>query len=235
METEETARPLSADETLDSFLDGDLKILQKKEGYRFSIDAVLLAQFVKIRKHEKVIDLGTGCGILPLLLSRITRASYFVGVEIQQSLFECAVRNVRLNHLEGRISMLHRDFRKLKTIFPPGSFDVVVSNPPYRTDRSGRINPHPEKAIARHEMEGSLDDLSSIISYLLPNKGRGYLIFPASRSADLLVALRKKNLEPKRFQFAHPRPGESAKFILVESMKSSGAELNVMPPLILHP
>lgn len=225
----------SPDETLDFFFNGELKILQKIEGYRFSIDAVLLSQFVKIRRNEKVMDLGTGCGILPLLLSRTTNASAFVGVEIQRSLAECAMINVRLNHLEDRISILCQDFRKLKASFPPGSFDVVLSNPPYRKYRTGRINPSAEKATARHEIKGTLNDLVSIASYLLPDKGRCYLIFPASRAVDLLVALRLGHLEPKYVQFVYSRPGESAKFLLVESIKSSGVELKVMPPLIGHP
>jgi tRNA1Val (adenine37-N6)-methyltransferase len=222
------------DETLDSFFNGTLKILQKKAGYRFSIDAVLLSQFVKIRRNEKAIDLGTGCGILPLILSQTTKTSSFVGVEIQKELAECAVKNVILNRLEDRISILHRDFRRLKTSFPPGSFDVVLSNPPYRKDRTGRVNPSQEKAIARHEIRGTLNDLVSVASYLLPHKGRGYLIFPASRTVDLLVTLRKWKLEPKRVQFVHPRIGESAKFVLVESIKSSGVGLNIVAPLILH-
>ena len=234
MEKDGAPFPLSPDETLSSFFNGRLKILQKKKGYRFSIDAVLLSQFVIIRKNEKAIDLGTGCGILPLLLSQTTKTCSFVGVEIQKGLVECAVKNVILNRLEDRLSVLHQDFKKLKASFPPGSFDVVLSNPPYRKYRTGRINPFPEKAIARHEMKGTLDDLVSIASYLLPHKGRFYLIFPASRTADLLVTLRKQNLEPKRFQPVHPRNDESAKFILVESVKSSGVELTIMPPLILH-
>lgn len=225
----------SPDETLDIFGNGRLAIVQKKKGYRFSIDAVLLSQFVQIRRNERVIDLGTGCGILPLLLSQTTEASSFFGVEIQGELVECAWKNINLNHLEDRISILHLDYRKLKTHFPPGSFDVVLSNPPYRKYRTGRINPHPEKAIARHEIKGNLNNLISIASYLLPHKGRAYLIFPASRAIDLFVALRKKKLEPKRIQWVHPRRSESARFILVESVKSSGVELNLMPPLILRP
>jgi tRNA1Val (adenine37-N6)-methyltransferase len=225
---------LSPDETLDSLSNGKLKILQNKEGYRFSIDAVLLSQFVKIRRDEKVIDLGTGCGVLPLLLSQKAKTSLFVGVEIQKSLAECATKNAALNDLKDRLSILHQDLRQIKTSFPPGSFNVVVSNPPYRKYRTGRINLSAEKSIARHEIKATLDDLVSIGSYLLPHKGRCYLIFPASRTADLLVALRKKDLEPKRVQFIHPRAGESAKFILVESVKSSGIELNVLPPLILR-
>jgi tRNA1Val (adenine37-N6)-methyltransferase len=224
----------SPDETLDTFFNEKLQIIQKKKGYRFSIDAVLLSQFIKIRKNERVIDLGTGCGILPLLLSHTTKAHSFVGVEIQKGLAECAKKNVVLNHLEDRISILKQDFKELRGIFPPGSFDVVLSNPPYRKYRTGRINPSMEKAIARHEIRGALEDLISIASYLLPPKGRCYLIFPTLRTVDLLVALRSGKLEPKRLQFVHPRIGEEAKFILTESIKASGAELKLMEPLILH-
>jgi tRNA1Val (adenine37-N6)-methyltransferase len=211
-----------------------IKVLQKKTGYRFSIDAVLLSQFTKIRKNEKVIDLGTGCGILPLLLCHDTQAHSFVGVEIQKDLAELAKRNVLLNHFEDRISILRNDFRKLKTVFPPGSFHVVLSNPPYRKYRTGRVNPSLEKAIARHEIKGTLEDLVSMASYLLPPKGRCYLIFPALRTVDLLVALRNRRLEPKRLQFVYPRLHEEANFILTESVKASGVELRVMDPLILQ-
>ena len=225
---------LSSDETLDTFCDGDLKVIQKKRGYRFSLDAVLLSQFIKIRKNERVIDLGTGCGILPLLLSRTTKAHSFVGIEIQKELVECAQKNISLNHLEDRISILHLDYRKLKGSFAPGSFDVVVSNPPYRKYRTGRLNPSMEKAIARHEINGSIEDLIFMASYLLPPKGKCYLIFPALRTVDLFVALRGRKLEPKRLQFVHPRVGEEAKFILTESVNASGVELKIMEPLILH-
>ena len=229
-----TPFPPSADETLDIFFHGKLQVIQKKKGYRFSMDAVLLSQFVKIRKDERVIDLGTGCGILPLLLSQTTKARSFVGVEIQGELAECAKKNVLLNHLEDRMSILQQDLRELGKTFPPGSFDVVLSNPPYRKYRSGRINPSVEKAIARHEMRGTLEDLISVASYLLPAKGRCYYIFPATRTVDLLVALRNRKLEPKRLQFVHPRIGEDAKFILAESIKTSGVELKVTAPLILE-
>jgi tRNA1Val (adenine37-N6)-methyltransferase len=224
----------SPDETLDTFFNEKLRIIQKKKGYRFSVDAVLLSQFIKIHKNERVMDLGTGCGILPLLLSHTTKAHSFIGVEIQKGLAECAKKNVLLNHLEGRISILEQDFRELKETFPPGSFDVVISNPPYRKVLTGRINPSMEKAIARHEMKGDLEDLISFASYLLPHKGRCYLIFPTIRTVDLLVALRSKKLEPKRLQFVYPCMGEEAKFFLVESIKASGVELKLMEPLILH-
>jgi tRNA1Val (adenine37-N6)-methyltransferase len=181
-----------------------------------------------------VIDLGTGCGILPLLLSYTTQAPSFVGIEIQKALAECAKKNVVLNHLQNRIRILRQDFRDLKRTFPPGSFEVVLSNPPYRRHEAGRINPSTVKAVARHEIKGTLEDLTSIVSYLLPPKGRCYLIFPASRTVDLFVALRGEKLEPKRLQFVHPRIVEEAKFVLIESIKNSGVELKIMDPLILH-
>ena len=226
--------PLASDQTLDTFFGGSLRVLQQKRGYRFSVDAVLLSQFSKIRKNEKVMDLGTGCGILPLLLSQTTKAHSFVGVEIQRELAELAKKNVQLNHLQDRVSILQKDFRDLKDTYPPGSFDVVLSNPPYRKYRAGRVNPAMEKAIARHEIKGTLEDLISIASYLLPAKGRCYVIFPALRAVDLLVVLRRQRLEPKRLQFVHPRFEENAKFILSESIKESGVELKVMSPLILQ-
>jgi len=227
--------PLPAeDETLDTFFNGKLKVLQKKRGYRFSIDAILLSQFIKIRKNEKAIDLGTGCGILPLLLCHTTKAHPFVAVEIQRGLAELAKKNVLLNRLGHRISILHQDFRDLKHTFAPGSFDVVFSNPPYRKHRTGRINPVMEKAIARHEIKGTIEDLISIASYLLSSKGRCYLIYPTSRVVDLLLILRGQRLEPKRLQLVYPRLNEGAKFILIESVKASGVELKIMEPLILH-
>ncbi len=226
---------LSNDETLDTFFNGKLKIIQKKKGYRFSIDAFLISEFIHLRKGERVIDLGTGCGILPILLSQKGKAKSFVGVEIQEDLAECARKNVRLNHLESLISILHQDFRELKNVFSSGFFDVVISNPPYWKNRTGRLNPSIQKAIARHELKGTLEDLISISSYLLKHKGRIYLIFTAQRVVDLLVALRKENLEPKQFQLVYPRPEEEAKFVLVEAVKSSGVELKILPPLILNP
>jgi tRNA1Val (adenine37-N6)-methyltransferase len=223
----------SADETLDSFFDGTLQILQKKKGYRFSIDAILLSQFIRLRKHEKAIDLGTGCAILPILLSKTSRAHSLVGIEIQKELTNLARKNVELNRLDDRITIFQEDFRKLSGIFPRGSFHVVFSNPPYRRFLTGRINPSLEKAIARHEIKGTLLDLIRAATYLLPTKGRCYLVYSASRTIDLLTSLRRHQLEPKRLRFVHPEKGQAAKFILVESVKDGGTELKVEEPLIL--
>jgi tRNA1Val (adenine37-N6)-methyltransferase len=223
----------SSDETLNSFFDGSLYVLQKKKGYRFSIDAILLSQFIRLRKDENAIDLGTGCAILPLLLSRATKPQSLVGIEIQKELADLAKRNVELNRLKDQITILHRDFKRLRGVFAPGSFHVVFSNPPYRKYLTGRINPSSEKAIARHEIKGTLKNLIRAAAYLLPTKGRCYLIYPASRAIDLLAALRHHRLEPKRLQLVHPRKGEAAKFILVESVKDGGVELKIKEPLFL--
>ena len=224
---------LFEDETVDRFFDGKLEIIQRKKGYRFSVDAILLSQFIKIHKNEKAIDLGTGCGILPLLLSQNTQGK-FLAVEIQPELAALAKKNVLLNSLESRISILCNDWRTLTGAFLPDSFNVVFSNPPYRKHHTGRVNPALERAIARHEIKGTIEDLISITSYLLRPKGRAYLIFPPSRMVDLLVTLRSKKLEPKRIQLVYPRIDEGAKFALIESVKSSGVELRVMEPLILR-
>jgi tRNA1Val (adenine37-N6)-methyltransferase len=223
----------SPDETLDSFFFGTLHVLQKKKGYRFSIDAILLSRFICLRRDENAIDLGTGCAILPLLLSRSTKARSLVGIEIQKELADLARRNVELNRMKDRITILHRDFKRLRGVFPPGSFHVVFSNPPYRKHLTGRINPSFEKAIARHEIKGTLKDLIRAAAYLLPTKGRCYLIYPASRAIDLLAALRHHRLEPKLLQLVHPRKAEAARFILVESVKDGGVELKIKEPLIL--
>jgi len=225
--------PLS-NETLSTFLEGRLQILQQKRGYRFSVDALLLSRFAKIRGNEKVIDLGTGCGIIPLLLSQTTAARSFVGIEMQKGLASIAQKNVILNRLEKRITIYHLDFRQLKSFFSPGYFNVVLSNPPFRKYRAGRINPSMEKAIARHEVEGTIEEWIAAMAYLLPPKGRCYMIYSASRGIDLLVNLRRNSLEPKRLQWIHPRTHEEASLILVESVKDSGTELRVMPPLMLH-
>ena len=226
---------LSFDERLDTLHCGSWKFLQKKRGYRFSVDPLLLVHFVRIRKNDHVIDLGTGCGIIPILLSQRGRDQRFVGVEIQEDLAGLAQRNVVLNRLEHQVSILQQDFRRLRSFFPPGSFHVVLSNPPYHRVRSGRINPSHEKAVARHEINGTLEDLISMTSYLLPPKGRFYVIYPAARAVDLIASLRVKQLEPKQLQFVYPRSNGPAKFVLAEAVKASGVELMIRPPLIIDP
>jgi tRNA1Val (adenine37-N6)-methyltransferase len=157
-----------------------------------------------------------------------------VGIEVQRNLAALAKKNVMLNRLQDRITIRQADFRKLKEFYPAGSFDVVLSNPPYRRQQSGRLNPSVEKAVARHEMKGTLEELIAVIAYLLPAKGRCYLIYPASRAVDLLVTLRRNGLEPKRLQWVYPHLHTDANFLLSESLKQVGPEVKIMPPLVLH-
>ncbi len=146
--------PSTAEETLDSLLGGKIKVVQQRDGYRFSIDALLLAGFVYLRRGEKVIDMGTGVGIIPLILGKRGEGGcQIIGVEIQEKLVELAKKNVSLNKLEDLITIFQGDIRELNNTFSPSSFDVVVANPPYYRVSDGRLNLHSQKAIARHEIK----------------------------------------------------------------------------------
>jgi len=226
--------PLGPDETLDSFGQGRLWVIQKKQGYRFSLDAVLLAGLTTLRPQDRVMDLGTGCGIVLLMLAyRFPRCS-FVGVEGQPALAALAGRNARLNALEDRIDIIAEHMQHLPHHYPPESFTVVVSNPPYRPLASGRLNPCPERAIARHELQGSLDLVAQTAKYLLPPGGRLSVIYPAWRLVHLCCRLRFHLLEPKILRLIHSRPGEEARLVWVEARKGGGEELKILPPLTIY-
>ncbi len=222
------------DETIDEMFDGSLRVIQKKNGYRFSLDAVLLANFVPAFKDCSILDIGTGSGIIPLILSRKTPAGKITGVEIQEDLAEMARRNAGINGLENKIVILREDFRKLKNYFSASSFDLIVSNPPFYQVNSGRINPHPQKATARHELMGSLSDLIKISHYLIKPSGRVIYIYPAARLADIIFNLRAKSLEPKILRMVHSRIDSPAKLALIESSKGGKSELKVHRPLFVY-
>jgi len=221
---------LGPDEGLDLFLDGRLKLIQFRGGYRFSIDAVLLAQFATIRPEEVVLDLGTGCGIIPLILLLTKPVAHVFGLDIQADLIHQAARNARLNGLEKRMDVVRGDFRQAP--FAPGMANLVVCNPPYRKMKSGRINPDPQKAIARHEILGSLDDLLAAVARLLAKKGRFALVYPATRLAEVLARMRHVNLEPKRIRIHYPDLDSNAKLALVEASLGGRPGLEVLPPLL---
>jgi tRNA1Val (adenine37-N6)-methyltransferase len=222
--------PCGPGERVDPFLDGRLQVIQSRAGYRFSIDALLLADFVTIKKGDRVLDLGTGCGIIALLLLRSRGAARVVGLEIQKALASQASRNARLNGLQDRMPVVRGDLRR-----PPlehGSFHAVVCNPPYRRARSGRINPDRERAVARHEILASLDDILRSARLLLGGKGRLALIYPAERLTDLLVRLRGLGLEPKRLQLVHPDLDAGAGLALVEAAREGRPGVTVLPPIL---
>ncbi len=212
------------------FLDGRLKLIQYRNGYRFSIDAVLLAQFANVRPGEVVVDLGTGCGVIPLILLLTKPVGHVFGLDIQSDLIRQAARNARLNGLEKRVDVVRGDFRHLP--FTSGTATLVVCNPPYRKIKSGRINPDPQKAIARHEILGSLKDLIEAVSLLLAKKGRFVLVYPAVRLAEVIICLKRFNLEPKRLRIHYPDLESSAKLALVEATLGGRPGLEILPPLL---
>ena len=221
-------------ETQDALFEGRLKVLQKKCGYRFSIDALLLAHFAKPLPMDQIIDLGTGCGILPLVLAFRHKVKSVIGVEIQPSLADLARRNVALNRLSTRIKIWEKDLKNLGGNRCRGTFDLVLSNPPYRKVGSGRVNPRLEKAMARHEITATLEDVIRTAGALLKDKGRLTMIYPASRTADLIEEMRKFHLEPKRWQFVHSHPGEEARLLLIEALKEGRPQVRVLPPFFLY-
>ncbi|HUH66647.1 MAG TPA: tRNA1(Val) (adenine(37)-N6)-methyltransferase [Syntrophales bacterium] len=221
-------------ETVDHVLGGRLTIFQKKRGYRFSLDALLLAHFVKVKKGETVIDLGTGSGVIALIVALRKECREIAGVDIQKDLVDMAKRTVSLNNLDDRVAIRHGDIRRIETLFKRHTFDVAVFNPPYRRLRSGRINPDAEKSIARHEVKGALKDFLKAAAYVLASSGRVYVIYPATRMVELLSSMRAGGMEPKRLQIVHSKSGSRGEFALVEGVKNGREQLDVLPPLVLY-
>ncbi len=221
---------LMPDECVDDFLDGRLKVIQFRRGYRFSIDAVLLAQFVSIKRNDVVVDLGTGCGIIPMVLLLTEPVGHVFALEIQPELAEQAVRNARLNGFKREVQVILGDLKAPP--LAPSSADVVICNPPYRPKNSGRINPDPQKAIARHEVLSSLNDILDAAAKTLRAKGRFAMIYPAARLADLLIKMRGFNLEPKRLRVVYPSMRSDAKLALIEASLGGRAGLKILPPLL---
>ena len=223
------------DETLDELFGDRLKILQKKRGYRFSIDAILLADFVKLKRGEKVIDLGAGSGVIAIVLAlRFPRSGRIMGLELQGQLVDMARRSVEVNGLGERIEILQGDVRAVGESLAAESFDVAVFNPPYRKAGSGQTNPDEEKALARHEVRGRAADFLSASVRLLKDGGRVYLIYPAKRMVEIIHKMRVLSLEPKKLRIVYSGASSEGDFVLVEGLKGGGEELRVLPPLYLY-
>jgi len=223
-----------AEETLDTLFGGRLKVLQKKQGYRFSIDALLLAHFAEPGPDDRIIDLGTGCGIVPLILIFRKKVKRIKGVEVQTSLADLARRNAYFNRCSSRFQVWEDDLRKLDQRAKRENFDLVLTNPPYRKIGSGRVNPHAEKAVARHEIQATLEEVLRSAHYLLRDKGRLVMVYPASRAADLMRGLSKFHLEPKRLQFVHSHEKDEARLVLVEAFKEGHAQVKILFPFFLY-
>lgn len=223
-----------ANETVDGLFEGRLSVIQSRTGYRFSLDALLLARFASVPRSGRLIDLGTGNGVVALILAMLHPALEVAGLEIQAEMAARAARSAALNGLGGRVSIVEGDVRAAGTLFPAASFDAAVANPPYRLLASGRINPDQEKKVARHEIKASLGDFLRAGDHLLKAGGKMALIYPARRMIDLLSAMRSGGLEPKRARMVHSYAGSGASLVLVEGVKGGRAELAIMPPLTVY-
>ena len=224
---------LQPGEIIESLGKYQLKVIQNKYSYCFSIDSVLLAQFIKIKNWEKIIDLGTGCGIIPLLIYHPQKNNIIYGVEIQEKLVSLARKNVSLNNLDKQVFILQEDISNLKEKFSGEYFDVITANPPYIPAGRGKSSSNSEQLIARHEININLESMLRIANYLLKKRGRLYLIHRADIFIPIIMTLKKYYFEPKILQFVYTKKDYQAKRFLLEARKEGGTELRVLTPLFL--
>lgn len=221
-------------ERLDDLHRNGYKIIQNENKFCFGMDAVLLSGFASVKEGENVLDLGTGTGIIPILLAGKTKGRHFTGLEIQSSSADMAVRSVKYNHLEDRISIVEGDIREAGKVFEPASFDVITSNPPYMTGQHGLVNPDQEKAIARHEICCTLEDVISQTAKLLRVGGRFYLVHRPFRLAEIIHMLVEYRLEPKRMKLVYPFIDREPNMVLIESVRGGKSRITVEKPLIVY-
>jgi tRNA1Val (adenine37-N6)-methyltransferase len=224
----------SEDETLDTLFEGKLKLFQAHSGYRFSLDALLLAHFMNCRRGEQIADLGTGNGVIALILAYLHSSLSITGVEIQPSMVDRAWRNVQMNGFRVRVTIRQGDVGDIQETFGPESFAAVICNPPYRRMTSGRISHNAERKIARHEIAAELADFLRAGAYLLPIRGRIALVYPAPRVVDLLQSMRTANLEPKRLRMVHSFADAKASLVLVEGVKGGRSGIKILAPLLVY-
>lgn len=225
---------LKPEERFDDLQRNGYKIIQHPNKFCFGMDAVLLSGFVNVKPEETVIDLGTGTGIIPILLEAKTKGKRFVGLEIQEESADMANRSVQYNQLEERIQIVHGDIKEASTLFGKASFDVVTSNPPYMNDNHGIKNPDLPKAIARHEILCSLDDVIREAAYLLKENGRLYLVHRPFRLVEIITCMTKYRLEPKRMKLVCPYQNKEPNMVLIEGLKGGKSGIKVESPLIVY-
>ncbi len=220
--------------TSDTFFNGRIKVVQNISGYRFSIDAVLLAGFINMQSGDRVIDMGTGCGIVPMILAHRNPDIKIFGVEIQESLADMASRNVEENNMNDRISVICMDMKRLMPDMIQGPIDIVVTNPPFRKAESGRLNPNQERAIARHEIMITLSEMLGAAVRMLSVSGRFVTIYPAERLVDLLTQMRKSGIEAKHVRMVHSSKDTEAKLVLVQGVKGGRPGIKIGPALDIY-
>lgn len=215
-------------------LGGGFKIIQDKRKFCYGTDAAALARFITAKPKEKVMDLCSGTGIIPILLCKHTKCRDFTALEIQKSMCDLAVRSVSLNGLEEKIKVICHDLKDVKQLFQSGSFDVVSCNPPYMVKGTGKINETESVRIARHEILCTLDDVVRAAAYLIKSGGRFYLVHRAERMTDIFVCMRKYRLEPKKLTWVCAGPNTAPSLVLIEGQKDRSSGLIVTKPLYVN-
>ena len=224
---------LKETERIDDLQLKELKLIQDTNGFCFGIDAVLLANFAKVKKGAKVVDLGTGTGIVPILIAGKSQASKIIGVEIQKDIYELAVKSVFINNLDHRVELLNKDIKEVYKEFRSDSFDTIVSNPPY-FKVTENINEKDSFSIARHEIFLTISDIISISKKLLKNKGNLAIVIRPDRLIEIIELMRKNNIEPKRLKFIYPKLGKESNIMLIEGIKNGKPGLKVLDPLYVY-
>ena len=228
-----TEKLVRENERVDDLQNG-FYVIQNQNKFCFGMDAVLLSGFARIRKGDHVLDMGTGTGIIPILLKSKTKGEHFTGLEIQEECAQMAERSVRYNHLEEDVRIVQGDIKEAADIFGAASFDVVTSNPPYMIGLHGLRNPDLPKAIARHEVLCNLEDVVSQAARVLRDRGRFYMVHRPFRLAEIMNVLTKYKLEPKRMQLVYPYIDREPNMVLIEALKGGNSRITVEPPLIVY-
>ncbi|HIZ22654.1 MAG TPA: tRNA1(Val) (adenine(37)-N6)-methyltransferase [Candidatus Blautia faecigallinarum] len=228
--TEDLVKP---NERVDDLQNG-YYVIQDPEKFCFGMDAVLLSGFAKVKEGEEVLDLGTGTGIIPVLLKAKTKGKHFTGLEIQEECAEMARRSVEYNGLGSEITIFRGDIKEAAEIFGAASFHVVTCNPPYMIGQHGLKNPHMPKAIARHEILCTLEDVVSQAAKVLGDRGRFYMVHRPFRLVEIMNMLTKYKLEPKRMQLVYPFIDREPNMVLIEALKGGNSRITVEPPLIVY-
>jgi len=225
---------LKDNERIDDLQRNGYQIIQNRDGFCFGMDAVLLSGFAKVKPEEKAIDLGTGTGIIPILLEAKNQGMHYTGLEIQEEVADMAARSVALNHLEDKITIVRGDIKEASRLFGAASFDVVTSNPPYMNDAHGLKNPDLPKAISRHEVLCTLEDVAREAARLLRPGGRFYLVHRPHRLIEIITALKSAGMEPKRMKMVHPFVDKEANMVLIEAVRGGRSMIKVEAPVIVY-
>lgn len=225
---------LKDDETLDDLQLKGIQLIQKKDAFRFGVDAVLLANFAKIKKAMTVVDLCSGTGIIPFIIAGKTEASKITGIEIQEEMVEMAKRSVDFNKLSHRVNFIHGDLTDKSMLKDIKKVDVVTVNPPYKHKNSGIVNNDDKNAIARHEICCTLEDVIIAARILLKDNGRLFMVHRPERIADILCLMRKHKIEPKLIRMVHPNTKKAPNIVLIEGQRDGGAFLKWESPLYVY-